>query len=696
MMVLFFSFIFALCLLLPLLNDYIFLSGWLLTLFLFLSLYRVDKMKINVVDICIFVYGLFDFCSIFISYSHYASLDNFINTYIILIFYFICRLVIRNENRNRIILSVSLICTLFPLLYLIPFGMTFENIKFLHLGNYISDFKFILTPFGMSFNLWTTFLIYILLLQSLCILIYRKKAKKPYLKYIFLGFVFTISLLINSFSRGAYICLVIYIIGIFFLLLEAKINKKNKFIYVFMFIAIIGFASCFHFNDVVKTLKMTETISQQRSLDSRYTAIFTGFRLFAENPLWGVGVNNFSYGENFLCDSKDTVTSFSGNILSQLLVERGCVGTIIALSLVISIFYLILSYKKSCSIKSFFLLLFCILTVREFTYPGLLSCISCQLIFFLFVSLCQSYFGTFVFQIELKPRVSIMISIMLILLSGYISYYLYNKHEQITYNKKFVEAIEHNYLFEAEKIENKLGEGTGSNLNRSILYWNLYKKNKQAEYLSKAEKTLLIAIKDSPYDYVLWHNLAKIHELKGDFTQSNRILDSLERKHSKKLLFQLTSMTRNKELNEKVHNLLIRHPTMQQTIYYKTLNYPKNARVIKNNLKSQSKKIMLMNDPILYANYGTLLWQCQDTILSKFFLEKALLQLPNLIEPRYNLSLIESALNNKEKADLYLEQYNFLTHNSKKRINECIDNSYYNYFFYWYGVPTSAKEVIFY
>ena len=146
--------------------------------------------------------------------------------------------------------------------------------------------------------------------------------------------------------------------------------------------------------------------------------------------------------------------------------------------------------------------------------------------------------------------------------------------------------------------------------------------------------------------------------------------------------------------------ILITNPRILQSSYYNSLSFNDQVceKEIKDSIIGQNKNIVAANNPITYACCGKLLLWAGDTLLAKKYLENAILLLPNLIEPRYNLSLIEYSYGDKTKGELYMKQYKYLNRNSIEDhdYNRCIDETYYYNFQQWYGVNTSSKEVIFY
>ncbi|MFR8838490.1 O-antigen ligase family protein [Bacteroides nordii] len=694
------TFIFIYCVFLCKVNDYMFLLGWILTLVNLYLLNKRKRLELNSIDFLILCYLIYDFISIFTGYNKIPAFINFINTYTIITFYFICRLCINTVDKAKnVILYVTLFCSILPLFNIVPFYRQFNSLEQLQFNAFISDFKFVFTPLGMSINAWSTFLIYIFLLQNLCLFLYKKNTK--YFIYVSFGFASSLFLLINSFTRGVYLCLIVYFISTSIILIKGKFSKVQKNYFAFFLIALIGLSSSVFTEDIIKTIKLTETTSQQRSLIGRLSSAHKSIEIFSQSPLTGVGSGNFSFAENFYEKGNDTVTSFSGNTLFQLLAEKGVFGCVLVCCLLISIFMNLLKYRGKLGVEKYIFISFLIiLIVREMTFPSILSNSACQSLLFFFIAIMQCYFPLGQCQYSLIRRFCFISFLFVIPTCATISWYLYRNNQDSIYIDKYMGAIEKSNLFESKFYIEKASQGIVPNINRSILYWNLYKEYSTRNFLLKAKDVIISSIKQSPNDYVLFHNLAKVYEAEGEITKSDSIMDLLIKRYPEKALFKLINVVRNKKSKNELVDILIKNPRMVKTEYFNSLISENRIceRDIKEGIKRQCIAIESTKDPILYAKYGKLLLMIGDTLLAKKILESSIGILPNLIEPRYNLSIIEHYRGNEKMATLYADQYKALTRKPiEERVNDvCIDEAYYTNFQWWYGGKIPPKEVLFY
>lgn len=691
------SIFFIICSFLPKVNDYLFLVGWVVTLLNLYSIYN-RKQYFNVIDILILCYLIYDFISIFTGINRMPVLLNFINTYTVITVYFICRFnFYTSDSIKKCILYISLFGSLLAILNVPSFLKVYENIDCLNMGGFISDFKFLITPLGLSMNEWSSFILYIFILLNLAIVLYFNNRKV--LLFLLTGYASSFFLLINSFSRGIYICLVVYLIFAAVFILISKFRFKIKALSFIFVSGVIAFSSFFYFEDVEKTLKMNETISQNRSWTGRLNSIDIGWKIFREKPIVGVGTGNFSYAHNFYFQKNDMSVSFTGNILSQLFAEKGLCGGILFICLFLKLISLVL-VNKILLLKPEQLIIFVfyiVFILRELSFPCFFSNISIQFIFLFFIVVTFFYFpanNLFTFG----SRVKLIISLLLIFLSIMTTSFLYRKQRDSIINRNVVEAINNGEFFLAQNYMQSSKNNFVRGVNMSIIYWNLYKKYNNINYLHMAERHLLSCIQLAPSDYILKYNLAKVYESMSCRSKSDSLLSDLVEKYPNKTLFKFYNVTRNVNLYHELPKVLIENPDIlfshnTDCLFSKLQVSPLS---ISNAIKALSDSVLLYDDPILYAKYGKALLWSGDTLAAKKNLENSLEILPNLIEPRYKLSLIENHYGNVDKSKLYLNQYIFLNKGQIKH-NEmtCFDYFYYYNFEKWYGGIIPIQYFIF-
>ena len=82
-------------------NDYLYLLGWVLTI-IFLYIIQTNKtFRINILDLIILCYPLYELLQSLISINKMPTYMSFTHTYIITIIYLICRQHLNNINILR-------------------------------------------------------------------------------------------------------------------------------------------------------------------------------------------------------------------------------------------------------------------------------------------------------------------------------------------------------------------------------------------------------------------------------------------------------------------------------------------------------------------------------------------------------------------------------------------------------------------
>ena len=96
------------------------------------------------------------------------------------------------------------------------------------------------------------------------------------------------------------------------------------------------------------TLKINQTVSQQRSTKSRINSSEAAWSTFQKHPLLGYGNNNYTYAVDPLIgqDSTKPFTSIAPSLPVQLLVEKGIAGTLLYLLMGVIIVRILWQHRK--------------------------------------------------------------------------------------------------------------------------------------------------------------------------------------------------------------------------------------------------------------------------------------------------------------------------------------------------------------
>lgn len=96
------------------------------------------------------------------------------------------------------------------------------------------------------------------------------------------------------------------------------------------------------------TLRMNATVSQQRSSEWRINSTYAAWEIFEKHPILGYGNGSYTLviDESLNQDSTVPFTTFAPNIIIKLLIEKGIIGIIPYLLLLVEIIGIALSRRK--------------------------------------------------------------------------------------------------------------------------------------------------------------------------------------------------------------------------------------------------------------------------------------------------------------------------------------------------------------
>ena len=134
--------------------------------------------------------------------------------------------------------------------------------------------------------------------------------------------------------------------------------------------------------DVLRTVRMTETLSQQRSLDSRLNAISIAGEIFGQYPVFGVGNGNYPLAANNIAYEDDNVSysKFAAGLIAQLPSEKGIVGILILLGFSGAVVWMLFKDKKRDLGTVIVMSSVIALLMRELAFPTLSDYYGAQMI----------------------------------------------------------------------------------------------------------------------------------------------------------------------------------------------------------------------------------------------------------------------------------------------------------------------------
>jgi O-antigen ligase len=698
-------------------NDSLYLCSILSALFL-LWKWRKGEFRFSGIDGLILVLWVYQIVNLFFSIEPVSGFFAVKTLTFSIIFYFLLRIILNKASKIEKFLFVACIlifvtCAVASITFLL-FRSTCSYVGFI--GVY--DFRHLYRPLGYLTNMWGSLLIAFAGIVLLALHLGRLGKSKFVFLILLLGFL--VWNIMVSFSRGVYIGFAFLLLAYGLFLIFSTIDRKRK-IWIFTTLSfsllITGFA---HSQDVVKTLQFNKSLSQQRSIAGRMDAMSSSYKLFKESPFTGTGAGTYQQVINTYRYEDDDVgfTSFAPNGYAQLLVEQGIIGLVLWASLFLFVFAALFRKQKESPVATILLFLLTAVLMREATFPVLLENIGFQLSIFIVLAVFQ-----YKQPPEKAPKVpayrpyfpaAILISSLLI--CAFSIYYMREERN----NRQALAEMEAGRLEKAETYILKTSERTPYLITRFLVYDELYRKTKKAEYLNRAENYLQKAARKNPHDVMLTYYQASVLREKGEHEAALTILRELTHKFPNKSLYQLSvfDMLYRNGQQEKAFPYLLRAvksaPELSDSPYLKEI-FAKDSAVRQSLNSALLRDISnedVSGDPILLAKSGKIFLSSGLEKEAKPRLEKAILLLPNLIYPHYYLSRIEANQNNYKQSMIYLKQFVFLQANSlskqvidhaisSKEIEKLfirreknIDNSYTVKFQTWYHSSTILKQFI--
>lgn len=348
---------------------------------------RNENPKIHFIDFVILGVLLIELFSVLWHVQNVYSKSQFYNLFFSTLIYVAIRLFLK--RKKQIDLFIKIIAGFAIFLSLLTAGsfLFFKfNIEYEGFSNLV-NFKRLFHPLGFLLNDWVAVLL--ISLAFLLISIAHFDLKSIGNKVSMAGIIFCVFGIVCSFSRGAYLSIVIGFFTFLFLLIILRVVSYKK-------LGRILAGACGIFvittlplkKEVAITAGFSSTASQARSTLGRIDLWDTAFKLFQERPITGVGQKNFSlYANPYLAEREDaTFTGRATNTYLQLLVEKGVVGFIPWSIFVCSLLWILFRQIRARNKNSLqALIVFSVLIAvlfREITFSSFFELLQFQLLFF--------------------------------------------------------------------------------------------------------------------------------------------------------------------------------------------------------------------------------------------------------------------------------------------------------------------------
>lgn len=622
-----------------------FLVACLSTFVLAVCLYFRKSIQIAVMDI--FVIGVLLWEIVITVFVSGAGNAGFLSKmYFFTIYYFILRLTLTDRAvTGNFLLLTSVIVTIISFICIVSFGMFREKVVSSGFES-LYDFKYLYRPFGELNNVWAS--IFLSLTGLIISGVFFLDGKKRW--FLLVPFVVLFYCLLVSFSRGVYISIALLMIILVGFIVTSKIKVLKKCLCVAGLLTVCLLLSLSNGSDVLRTIKMTETVSQQRSLDYRVDAFSYMLPAMKKSPAIGVGSGRYSMAVNEFIYENDiaSITDFAPNIVSQLLLEKGIAGTLLWSLIYIAGFILSLRCRSKCSdsrLQLFIFMFLTVLLVREMTFPALLGEEKMLAVLAVFLALSQNNSIGKLCCVDGRKKWIVSLFIILPFVSVLVSRQAFVNNS--IHLRTFVENMKKgNYIDAFEDVDRTIGLQI-SPLLKGAAAWHLFRESDKTEYLELTADQIEKARLMNPYDMHLVAFDAVVKYYGGDKKEALNILKNLAVRYQNNygyclLIANLMYMNGNRDQSvEYFADAVLSMPSILESEAWK--RFTENDIEIKDGILG---KVMMNiynccpSDPIILSKYGKLCYLVGDNATAKKYLVAASESLPNLQTPWVYLTRI--------------------------------------------------------
>ncbi len=606
---------------------------------LLLCLYKSCTIKFGIFDIIIALLLLWEFMLGTFTEGRNNCIGYLTTQYIFTAYYFILRLTLTDcTSVRRFLQFLSVFIFAVAAVSLVSFGISRNQVYAAGFDS-LYDFKHLYRPLGNLNNVWGTLMLVLSGMTAVALFGYGTKGKT----FIFslIPFALTIVCLLLSFSRGIYICLALYVL----LLCENIFLSKGKVsVKILKCAGLVIFtisAAAIHGEDSLRTARLVETESQQRSLENRMDALEHTVQALRANPLMGKGTGNYSLAvnESVYENGSDSYTNLAPNIVSQLLLEKGIVGTVLwALVYIAMAVQLAVCRHNDKKMQIFIYLFLTVVLVREMSIGAALT----DRRILGAVAVLLALFQNNVIQDRIRParrvwKISYMITAA-VFFCGLCLYYHIFRQDTRCY-REYSAAVDDGDSVAALRSLAKARDNVAANVLASSANLALYKETGDRQFLDSAERHIVRAISLSPGDAQLAAFRASVLlYLHGKYT-ALAVLDSLTARFPANTTYRLLTAGILYGSGDKSASMphlvraVISSPSILESRNWRVFaNYdPETAgtviRAIRDSIKERPE------DPVLLSRFGKLLYLTGNVGKAEEYLSAAAILLPNLKTP---------------------------------------------------------------
>lgn len=619
--------------------------SWQSTIFAFILLLVAfrgrSKSEFTYLDIAVSFVLLFELILFFTTINSPPA-----STYVMMAFYtwscyFICRFCLTSIRQFRfMLLCLSIIIFIILIIGAVSF-LQFRRHVYVSGFDSLYEFRSLLTPWGNTLNLWATFLTAFMGIILLTFLYYRNHTRIT--GFLTLTFALLIWNGLATFSRTLYI---LFILAFLILTIGIAIKKakKIKWVLAVYIMTIIGFCWTNGTHDVETVLKINGTISQQRSTNARIHSFSMIARSLENNLAFGVGNGNYTLAVNDELYENDDIayTNFASSGILQLVTEKGIIGSIVWIILILTLIVALLKCRSVDSILA--LIMIGMLALKETTFAVFADFPNLQCLYIIpIVGILNIRKQSVSHPLPFKnPNyLSLAVVVLFTLFCGIAL-------RQICLNNKNNELIE-SIDIEPGKTEKYLNLNLYSTpylLNKAYILGKRYFKTGSSNDYQATVHYLQQAITRNPLDNMPHYNLALLYIRAKQLPEAFGILQSLVHRCPNNSLFRIglaQAFYQIRNLSASAHEY-----ARAILINPKIMDDPQWGQLRKNNYSffalicDAIHELMPSDtdDPIQLAKNGKILLELNEISTAQSYLENSVMLLPYLSKAWYNLGLI--------------------------------------------------------
>ena len=469
--------------------------------------------------------------------------------------------------------------------------------------------RFLYRPVGYLVNVWGE--VTLVFMGVFCIA-RRKAAFVPLL-------LSTVAIML-TFSKGAYLSLVIFVMGS--LLLACKRVKRHITVACILAAAITVIFCYGEFSDMLSLGGRSQQMSAQWRVETTASAA----DVVAESPVWGHGNGSYTLATDKVSsqDSSKNYTSFAPNLWIQLLVEKGIVGLVLLLAAAVTVAAGIWRRRHDKSARIIGVLLLAMLA-KECTQSVLMETPVLQLMTIILLALLQrnsektgvSEIGNTASRRQRIVPAVVLLS-MAVLIAG---------HSRAFNTRQ--EAVREG------RYDDIAASGKPGMIQKGVLLAKRYAETHDPADALAAEELLAGALAtDGNDDFYPQYLLARLKAQQGDIETGREILAGLTKRysHNSLLLYALG------DIDYRQGNIDAARTCWRDALYYtpRVLHIENVAALaatdstFRRQLTSLKSKLHTPQDK---ARYGYILYHLGCKAQAKAYLMSAVGELPNLATP---------------------------------------------------------------